>query len=687
MIPTTLQRYVLKETLRVAALAILALTGMIFVGMSVELVHKGLSVIQLRNLLPFVFAHSLPYALPSSFLVASVFVFGRLSGHNEISAIRASGINLNHVITPVIIVAVLVSIGTFGLNQYLLPWSHGQVRNLTRSLVKTAIKHVGVTHTRFEIDNYLIYVGGLDKDGKWKNVALIKFVHEYPALILLADKGYCRVDEEKAVAVLRLYDGNVFQPQFDEAADKPVYDFKEIEYRIDLHAEKRIPLIGMDARERALIKKSVEKAVYYAGRTSSRLEQGNTLIFFRRDPKEGAWKKVGIVQFTDAEFPARVILADEGRYLVDHAKKTATLRLSNSRAFPINGNELADTPASRFEEQTLTFDLSAPKRVPAEGTNPQELWFRTRPKYLVLPDLLEARRARKAKDKQLRALPEYSGVRHPKTERKIAERGEDKLYREYYNRRVAVQPLAKAVQEASAAIEQTREELQLAQKRHDAVAGLIAGALTDIKERKSYREKLQQQIERTALDAAAFERLKRLKKKVRQTDAQLSRLTAQLKEARSEQARIRQNLTELKTALAPQEETLKDARIQLAEQKHKAGRARAKYDKLRKYVEDLRLIEKRLRADTQFHYRNAGSATTLIFIIIGIPLGILARRGNVIIAFALSFFTVLIVYYPLMIVGQMLSRDGFMTPWLAQWMPNSVVGIVGLILLKWGIRR
>ena len=72
---------------------------------------------------------------------------------------------------------------------------------------------------------------------------------------------------------------------------------------------------------------------------------------------------------------------------------------------------------------------------------------------------------------------------------------------------------------------------------------------------------------------------------------------------------------------------------------------------------------------------------------IGIPLGILSRRGSVLMAFVLSFFAVLVLYYPLMMIAEMLSRDGYVTPWLAQWTPNVVVGGIGLCLLVWGIRR
>ena len=36
---------------------------------------------------------------------------------------------------------------------------------------------------------------------------------------------------------------------------------------------------------------------------------------------------------------------------------------------------------------------------------------------------------------------------------------------------------------------------------------------------------------------------------------------------------------------------------------------------------------------------------------------------------------------------QMLSRGGHLAPWAAQWMPNALVGLCGLVLMKWGVRR
>ena len=92
-------------------------------------------------------------------------------------------------------------------------------------------------------------------------------------------------------------------------------------------------------------------------------------------------------------------------------------------------------------------------------------------------------------------------------------------------------------------------------------------------------------------------------------------------------------------------------------------------------------------AQCEFHFRNAGAATCFIFMLVGIPLGILSRRGSFIVALAISFCTVLFIHYPLIMIGETLATDGYLAPWIAEWMANGALGCIGLGLLIWGVKR
>ena len=686
LILTTLQRYILRETLRVAAFAIIALTGMICIGLAIELIRSGLSVVQLRDLLPFVFAHSLPYALPSSFLVAAVFVFGRLSGNNELSAIRAGGINLNHIIVPIIALGIIISISTFGLNHYLLPWSHNRITQLKESVVKTAIKHVGTTHTKFELGDYLIYVGGVDKDGRWKNCALVKFANEYPSLILLADQGHCSVNEETGAADIRLYNGNLFQPQLNEGIGEPLFAFKETQYRLDL-TESRVPPTDIAPEDIALIKQCVHLALEHATLTSQRQAIANNLIFYQHTNETGEWVNPGLVQFNDAELPMRVILADTGHYTLDPKTSQASLRLRHAREFTVSDSALANKPTPLPEETTLIIKPDARVRVPQAGTNPLAFWFSTRPKYFTLPDLLDLRRARLARAQQLLAKPQYRNVKHPSSERRILERDEGTLYRKYAACLADIKPETAAAKKAADAITQAHKQMQALSSQDTNLAEKAREAAENIEKHQPHMEQYLKDIERLEAEKAPAERIEERRKRAKLIQAQLAGFNARAKQINQARQSITEKLSNLKQLLSEQEHELKAAETRVAAQRKKADAAKTEYNILRQQAHDIKLIEKHLRAETEFHYRNAGAATTLLFLIIGIPLGVLSRKGNVILAFALSFFTVLIIYYPLMMLGEMFSRDGFMAPWAAQWMANVVIGAIGLTLMKWGVKR
>lgn len=75
----------------------------------------------------------------------------------------------------------------------------------------------------------------------------------------------------------------------------------------------------------------------------------------------------------------------------------------------------------------------------------------------------------------------------------------------------------------------------------------------------------------------------------------------------------------------------------------------------------------------------------LVFILIGAPLGIMARRGGVGtgVIYSLMFF---VVYWAAMIRGETLSDNLRVSPWLAMWGPNMLVGAGGLWLV-WRMAR
>ena len=70
----------------------------------------------------------------------------------------------------------------------------------------------------------------------------------------------------------------------------------------------------------------------------------------------------------------------------------------------------------------------------------------------------------------------------------------------------------------------------------------------------------------------------------------------------------------------------------------------------------------------------------IVFVLIGAPLGIMARRGNMAVGGGISlvFF---IIYWIFLIGGEELADREMLSPFLSMWLANFIVGAFGIYLL------
>ena len=69
----------------------------------------------------------------------------------------------------------------------------------------------------------------------------------------------------------------------------------------------------------------------------------------------------------------------------------------------------------------------------------------------------------------------------------------------------------------------------------------------------------------------------------------------------------------------------------------------------------------------------------IVFILIGAPLGIISKKGGLgtSVSISLLFF---VIYWAFLIGGEELADRGLLSPPLSMWLPNIVLGIVGIYL-------
>lgn len=113
-----------------------------------------------------------------------------------------------------------------------------------------------------------------------------------------------------------------------------------------------------------------------------------------------------------------------------------------------------------------------------------------------------------------------------------------------------------------------------------------------------------------------------------------------------------------------------------------AALARARYFASRLTNELVRVQYNQDRIDeylVEIHKKYSLPAACLVFVLIGAPLGVMARRGGFGVAATLSlgFF---VLYWTCLIGGEKLADRGFITPFWGMWFANVVLGIAGTYL-------
>ncbi len=89
--------------------------------------------------------------------------------------------------------------------------------------------------------------------------------------------------------------------------------------------------------------------------------------------------------------------------------------------------------------------------------------------------------------------------------------------------------------------------------------------------------------------------------------------------------------------------------------------------------------------ELEFHRRFALPTACLVLAMVGIPLGLSARKGGKSTGFVLTILLV-IVYYFFTLIGVQMARQGKMSPWFGSWMGNIFFFICGVFLL-WRVDR
>jgi lipopolysaccharide export system permease protein len=202
-----LNRYFLVDFLSIFILTVLVFTFVMYLGgmiKAIDLMSQGIS----GKIILQIFAYQIPYILtftiPMSTLTATLLLFGRLSIDGEITALRACGLSLSQIVSPVLLLAVLLTLVCVWINWEASPKSHWARR---QALVD--IKKIDPIDLLDE-GRYVTGFPGLEIFVKQKKGENLKDVHvrEMKNGIRLrsirAQEGDIKVDKEALVMTINL---------------------------------------------------------------------------------------------------------------------------------------------------------------------------------------------------------------------------------------------------------------------------------------------------------------------------------------------------------------------------------------------------------------------------------------------------------------------------------------------------
>ena len=136
----TLVRYVSFDFLAVFAITLAGMTGfLLLIGVGREAVREGLSLGPLLRIFPFIVPVSMRFSIPAAALLAACSVYGRMSGENEVVAVKSMGISPQVIVSPVLVIGFLISVFAVWINDVAVSWGRpGISRVITESIEQIA---------------------------------------------------------------------------------------------------------------------------------------------------------------------------------------------------------------------------------------------------------------------------------------------------------------------------------------------------------------------------------------------------------------------------------------------------------------------------------------------------------------------------------------------------------------------
>lgn len=205
-----LTRYILAELTKVFVVALFALMPvMLIAGVSQLAMRYSLPPAQILELVPYTVPFALSVALPVTLLLATTSVYARMSGSNEVIALKAQGISPWSVIWPAVAVAFVLSLATVWLTDLSVSWGRNGAQQVVVNSVEEIAYSVLRTQKSYSSPTFSVNVKRVDGDRLIGATISIRGQGDSPSVTITAAEATLYCDRENGDLVISVSDAYV----------------------------------------------------------------------------------------------------------------------------------------------------------------------------------------------------------------------------------------------------------------------------------------------------------------------------------------------------------------------------------------------------------------------------------------------------------------------------------------------
>jgi len=228
-----LTRYILREHIGPFLFAFFTITFLLIIDFVPKIVNsimdKDLPASIVFELIGLNLAWMIALSVPMAVLVATLMAFGRLTSDFEITALKASGVNLLRIMFPLLVAGGFITILMIGFNDKVLPDLNRRARSLRSDISRmrpTLVFRSGIFIS--EVPGYLILIDKIDHaTSRVERVRITETKNPTKPQIIIADYGFLEVTDNGKSLRFTLYDGEVHSLDVENSDNYHKVDFKQ----------------------------------------------------------------------------------------------------------------------------------------------------------------------------------------------------------------------------------------------------------------------------------------------------------------------------------------------------------------------------------------------------------------------------------------------------------------------------